>query len=149
MPELIIVSACLAGIHCRYNGTHGKIDAIEKLVLSGIAIPLCPEVLGGLGIPRMPCEIKGSGEDRQVISKKGENLTRFFKKGAEKTLTIAKITGATKAILKSRSPSCGHGSIYDSSFSGKLIKGNGLTADLLEKNNILVLTEETFDNVFK
>lgn len=147
MPELIIVSACLAGIRCRYNGTHGKVGAIEKLVLSGKAIPLCPEVLGGLDIPRTPCEIKGFGKDRQVISKDGENLTRFFQKGAEKTLEIAITTGVTKAILKSRSPSCGHGKIYDGSFSGKLIEGNGFTADLLTKNNILVLTEENFDGV--
>lgn len=149
MPEFIIVSACLTGIRCRYNGTHGKIEAIEKLVLSGKAIPICPEVLGGLNTPRTPCEITGSGDGRQVISKDGENLTRFFQQGAEKTLAIVKTMGASKAILKSRSPSCGYGEVYDGSFSRKLIAGNGFTADLLEKNNVLVLTEETFDKIVK
>ena len=149
MTELIIVSACLAGISCRYNGTHGKIKQIEELVLSGKAIPLCPEVLGGLEIPRTPCEIKNSGNDRQAISKEGENLTRFFQKGAEQTLAIARTIGASKAILKSRSPSCGNGTIYDGSFSGTIIDGNGFTAGLLLKNNIQVLNEENFIDVIK
>lgn len=149
MPELIIVSACLAGVNCRYNGTNGKVKEIEALVLSGRAIPVCPEVLGDLDIPRTPCEIVEKDNERNVISKEGKNQTFFFLKGAEKALAIAKAAGANIAILKSRSPSCGHGEIYDGSFSGTKIKGNGFTADLLIKNNIRVFTEENFDEIIK
>lgn len=145
MSEIIIVSACLAGINCRYDGKNGKNDAIEKMVLSGKAIPLCPEILGGLDTPRTPCEITGSGENRRVFNKNGKNMTHYFKQGANRTLEIAKTIGASAAILKSRSPSCGRGMIYDGSFSGKLTEGNGFTADLLLKNSIRVFTEENFN----
>ncbi len=146
MANLIIVSACLAGVNCRYNGTNGKTDTIEELVLSGKAIPICPEVLGGLDAPRLPCEIVFQNSKRIVMNQEGENLTRFFKKGAEKTLAIANLIGASTAILKSRSPSCGFGKIYDGSFSGKLIDGNGLTSELLAGNNIRVLNEYNSKN---
>lgn len=149
MSEMIIVSACLAGINCRYNGTSERNHEIEKMVLAGTAVPLCPEVLGGLEIPRVPCEIVTRDDMRQVISLTGEDFTRFFQLGAEKTLKIAEIIGAKTAILKSRSPSCGSGNIYDGSFSKKLIQGNGLTAGLLLKHNIRVLTDENYKASFK
>ena len=144
MPKIIIVSACLAGVNCRYNGTNGKIDEIWEMVLSGKALPICPEVLGGLDIPRLPCEIVYRNGERRVINQAGDDITRFFQSGAEKILAIAKTIGAAAAILKSRSPSCGFGQIYDGSFSGRLIDGNGFTADLLSKNNIRILSEENF-----
>ena len=144
MPAIIIVSACLAGVNCRYNGTNGKIDAVWKMVLSGKALPICPEILGGLEIPRLPCEIITKNAEQLVINQQGKDMTRFFHLGAEKTLDITKIVGATTAILKSRSPSCGFGKIYDGAFSWELVDGNGLTAALLIKNGIRVLTEENF-----
>ncbi len=149
MSDIIIVSACLAGINCRYNGTNGKVDKIEQMVLSGKAIPICPEVLGGLSIPRPSCEIKYVNSDRLVISKEDEDVTGHFRKGAEKTLSIAFTIGVKTAILKSRSPSGGFGEIYDGNFSGTLIAGNGLTAELLADNNIRVLNEENFETALK
>jgi uncharacterized protein YbbK (DUF523 family) len=111
---------------------------VIELVKKGIAIPICPEQLGGLQTPRIPAEIS---EDR-VLNKKGENVTSQFKKGAKETLRIAKLVNCHKAILKQRSPSCGHGKIYDGSHTGKIIEGFGLTAQLLSQKGIIILTEE-------
>ncbi|MEG0005408.1 MAG: DUF523 domain-containing protein, partial [Clostridium sp.] len=133
---MIIVSSCLAGINCRYSGDSCPSQMVIDLVNSGKAIPLCPEVLGGLNTPRIPCEIIKNKDIVKVINKNGEDKTLEFKLGAEKTLEIAKILGAKKAILKAKSPSCGCGLIYDGTFSGNLIKGKGLTAELLLKNGI-------------
>ncbi len=149
MPDIIIVSACLAGVNCRYNGTNGKVDAIEEMVLSGQALPVCPEVLGGLAIPRKPCEIQFNGSEKRVISITGEDATCFFQSGAEKTLAIAKTIGATTAILKSRSPSCGVGKLYDGSYTGRLVDGDGFTAALFLRNNIQIFTEENFEVLLK
>ena len=145
MPKMIIVSSCLIGINCRYNGTSSKIEAIEKMVVAGKAMPLCPEVLGGLDIPRPGCEIAINNDStKSVVNENGEDFTLFFKKGAKKTLEIAKILKVETAILKARSPSCGYGKIYDGTFRGKLKEGNGLTADLLSKNNIDIYNEDNF-----
>ena len=138
---MYLVSACLAGIHCRYNGTHTADQVIQKLVREGKAIPICPEVIGGLPTPRAASEIIIDKEgNRKVVSKDGQDLTNEFTKGAEKTLAIAKTLGVKKAILQSRSPSCGYGLIYDGSFSGKFKEGNRITAELLVKNGIEVYT---------
>ncbi|MFW6287708.1 MAG: DUF523 domain-containing protein, partial [bacterium] len=103
---MYIVSACLAGINCRYNGSNTENKVIKKLVEEGKAIPVCPEVLGGLDIPRDPCEIiSGENGKRRVINKRGKDVTEEFTKGAEKTLEIARIIEASAAILQSRSPS--------------------------------------------
>ncbi len=139
---MIIISACLAGINCKYNGENNKNNKVINLLKEGKAISLCPEVLGGLEIPRSPCEIVMENKKKKVINKKGIDKTTEFYKGAKKTLEIAKIVGAEKAILKSKSPSCGVGKIYDGDFSGKLIDGNGITADLLIKNGIEVISEK-------
>jgi uncharacterized protein YbbK (DUF523 family) len=145
MPKMIIVSSCLIGINCRYNGTNSKIEAIEKMVVAGKAMPLCPEVLGGLDIPRPCCEIAVNNDStKSVVNENGEDFTLFFKKGAKKTLEIAKILKVETAILKAKSPSCGYGKIYDGTFRGKLKEGNGLTADLLSKNNINIYNEDNF-----
>ncbi|MEF9952062.1 MAG: DUF523 domain-containing protein [Clostridium sp.] len=135
---MIIVSSCLAGINCRYDGDSNSSSKVIDLVNSGEAIPLCPEVLAGLTTPRIPCEIILRNGTPFVINKKGEDMTNAFLEGARKTLEIAKIVGAKKAILKAKSPSCGCGKIYDGSFSGTLIDGNGLTATLLLENGIEV-----------
>ncbi len=141
---MYIVSSCLAGINCRYDGRNHLNKDILNLVNKGEAIPLCPEVLGGLETPRIPCEIIGRDEFKKVINKNGVDLTSEFLNGANKVLEICKILNINKAILKSKSPSCGCGEIYDGTFSGNLIKGNGLTADLLIKNNIKVYNEKNF-----
>lgn len=145
---MIIVSACLAGINSKYNGGNNICWEIEELVKEGKAIPVCPEQLGGCPTPRPAAEIQGgTGKDvlegkAKVINKNGEDVTQKFIKGAEEALKIAHCCGAHTAILKSGSPSCGCGVIYDGSFTGKKAPGNGVTAELLLKNGIRVLEEE-------
>lgn len=133
-----IVSACLAGINCRHDRTSKPCKKVIELVKKGDAVPVCPEQLGGLLTPREPAEQKGN----KVFTKSGKDVTAEFRKGAEEVLRIAKLHNAKEAILKQKSPSCGCGMIYDGTFSGKLIKGDGVTAALLKKNGIKVRTEE-------
>lgn len=145
---MIIVSACLCGINCKYNGGNNIDERVLKLVLEGKAIPICPEQLGGLETPRLPHEISGgNGKDvlehkAKVISREGMDSTNKFEKGAFETLAFAKKLGVTCAILKANSPSCGFGIIYDGSFSGSKKKGNGVTAELLCQNGINIFTEK-------
>ena len=134
---MLIVSACLAGFPCRYDGKKAINTAVQQLVKEGKAIPVCPEQLGGLPTPRSPAEMKAG----KVINSDGNDVTEAFEKGAAVVLEIAKQYGCTGALLKARSPSCGKGRIYDGSFSGILIEGNGKTADLLMRNGITVTTE--------
>ncbi|MGL4374722.1 MAG: DUF523 domain-containing protein [Turicibacter sp.] len=139
---MYLVSSCLAGICCRYDGNNNAHESVIELVNQGKAIPICPEQLGGLSTPRVCCElILDDQNNRKVISKDGHDLTQEFLEGSLKTLQIAQVLGIKKAILKSKSPSCGCGLIYDGTFSGNLIEGNGLTADLLIKNGIEVLSD--------
>jgi len=144
MSKMILVSACLAGVKCRYDGKSNKTQSIVELVEQGRAIPVCPELLGGLETPRDCCEIK-SGNFREVISDRGENITSAYKVGAQKTLEIAKIIDADMAILQQRSPSCGCGKIYDGSFTRKLIDGDGFTSALLKRNGVVVCNDENFN----
>lgn len=144
---MYLVSACLAGINCRYDGENSGNKIIVDLVKQGRAIPVCPEQLGGLPTPRVSCEIViDESGDKKVVSKEKKDFTKQFTKGAEETLRISKAMGVKKAILKSKSPSCGCGLIYDGTFSGKLMKGNGLTAEALIKNGIKVYTDKDFKN---
>ena len=145
---MILVSACLAGINCKYDGKNNENKYVKKLVKEGKAIPVCPEVLGGMKTPRIPCEIIKDKNGKKVINKKGKNHTEEFENGALKTLKIARAVKADTAILKSKSPSCGYGKIYDGSFSDEIIKGNGLTTSLLLKNGIDIYTEKQI-NEFK
>ena len=140
---MILVSACLAGVNCRYDGKNSESEFVADLVKQGCAIPVCPEQLGGAPTPRTPCEITVfENGDVKVLSKDGRDMTETFAKGAEKVLEIAKANGTTKAILKSNSPSCGCGFVYDGTFTGTKIPGNGFTAELLMKNGIEVITEK-------
>ncbi len=145
---MILVSACLAGVNCKYNGGNNNSEKIAAMVAAGEALPVCPEQLGGCATPRPAGEISGgTGADVldgkcSAVRKNGEDVTAYLVKGAEETLKIAKLSGATKAVLKARSPSCGCGAVYDGTFSGKLVKGNGVTAELLVRNGIEVVTEE-------
>ena len=133
---MIIVSACLAGYRCRYDGKTVPDDAIVDLVRTGNAIPVCPEMLGGLPCPRVPSERTADGE--RVVTKDGTDVTEAFRRGADETLRLAQLYGCTRAILKARSPSCGKGTVYDGTFSGTLREGDGVTAELLMKHGITV-----------
>lgn len=146
---MIVVSACLAGVNCKYNGGNSCNLSVKELVSSGKAIPVCPEQLGGSPTPRIAAEIRGgTGADVldgkcKVFRKDGKDVTGEFIKGAYEVLTIVKLVGAKKAVLKSKSPSCGYGKIYDGSFKGQLIGGNGVTAELLLRNGIVILDEDS------
>ena len=129
VKDKIIVSACLAGIPCNYKGEAKTNPQIVHLVATGKAIPVCPECLGGLPIPRTAAEQK----EGKVITKNELDVTTEFNIGAQAVLEIAKENNCTVAILKSKSPSCGKGQIYDGTFSGNLIDGNGITTNLLIK----------------
>lgn len=139
----ILVSACLLGENCKYSGGNNKCDEILELGKKHKLIPICPECFGGLPIPRVPSEIKNG----RVYSKTGEDLTEAFNDGAEKALYVAEESGCQLAILKERSPSCGFGEIYDGSFSGKTIRGNGITAQLLYDHGIVILGETKTDRI--
>lgn len=151
--EKILISACLCGVNCKYNGENNLKEDIKKIYDEGRGILICPETLGKLPIPRTPREISlGNGEDVlegkcKVISKEGIDTTEKFINGAKKALSIAKKYKITKAILKAKSPSCGCGEIYDGTFTGNLIKGNGVTAALFIKNGIKVYNENNFYEV--
>jgi len=133
-----IVSACLAGINCRYDGNSKPNEKVIELVKQGKAILVCPEQLAGLTTPRTPAEEK----NEKIITKDGKDLTKEFQKGAQEALKIVKLSNCKEAILKAKSPSCGCGKVYDGSFTGKLISGDGVFTKLLKENNIKVITEE-------
>lgn len=137
---MIIVSACLAGYRCRYDGKTVPNEAVVALVKRGEAIPVCPEMLGGLPCPRIPSERTADGT--QVLARDGRDVTEAFQRGADETLRLARLYGCSHAILKARSPSCGYGEIYDGSFSGTLRTGNGVTVDLLLENGITVTVKD-------
>lgn len=134
---MYLVSACLAGIPCRYDGEDNAHPEIEQLVREGKALPVCPEQLGGLTTPRVCAERVGN----HVINKEGRDVTEAFERGAQCCVALAKKYDCTQAILKAKSPSCGKGMIYDGTFTGVLIKGNGRTTELLEMYGIKVITE--------
>ena len=136
--EIILVSACLLGYNCKYNGKNNKNEKVLEYIKDKYVIPICPEVFGNLSIPRMPAEIKNN----KVINKKGKDVTNNFIDGANKTLKIAKILNIKKAILKQKSPSCGSGKIYDGNFNNTIINGDGITTKILKENNIEVISEE-------
>ncbi len=139
---MVLISACLMGLNCKYNGGNNYHEKAVELVQKGEAIPICPEQLGGLCTPRHPAEIRILDNEKYVINQEGEDVTDAFERGAEEVLKLAKELHITKAILKSKSPSCGKGKIYDGSFTGNLVEGNGVTAELLIKNGIEVQTLE-------
>lgn len=133
-----LVSACLCGESCRYDGGHSADARFTALAAAGLALPVCPERLGGLPVPRRPCEIK----DGRVLDASGEDHTGAFRKGAASTLALAREHGIRTAVLKARSPSCGSDGVYDGGFSGRLVPGKGVCAALLEADGIAVYSEE-------
>lgn len=145
---MIIISACLCGVDCKYNGSNNYNEKAYELFKEGNALLVCPEQLGGLPTPRHPAEIcKGTARDvlngsGKILNDHGEDMTNYFVRGAEETLKIANAANCKKAILKSKSPSCGCGRIYNGKFQNILVEGNGATAQLLLDNGIDVITEE-------
>lgn len=134
----IAVSACLLGDNCKYNGGNNYSEKVRKFVEGHEVVSVCPEVLGGLPIPREPAEIVNG-----VVSRKdGTSVDREFRSGAEKAMEIVRKNRVEVVILQSRSPSCGVNAIYDGSFSGKLIPGQGVFTELLQKNGIKVIDVE-------
>ena len=136
--ERILISACLVGDNVKYDGGNNKNPLISKLLEKYELVPFCPEVEGGLPIPRHPCEQRGE----QVVNDRDEDVTDEFNRGADLALNICLYLKITKAILKERSPSCGVHSIYDGTFSHKVIDGSGVTAALLKRKGITVYSED-------
>ncbi len=138
----ILVSACLLGLPVRYDGQSKVVEKIVELAKDNVLIPVCPEQLGGLSTPRIKSEIK----DNQVIRYDGKDVSDNYLRGANITLDIAKLNEVDYCILKSKSPSCGKGLIYDGNFNGTLIDGDGITCKLLRENGFVVYSEEDIIN---
>ena len=141
--EKILISACLIGDNCKYNGGNNLNPNIEALLEKYELIPFCPEVEGGLPIPRNPSEIKGD----RVVMDNGKDVTRNYELGARKALMLCLYLKINIAVLKERSPSCGTHQIHDGSFSNTLIDGMGITAKLLKENDIKVYSEDEIDQL--
>ena len=137
----ILVSACLLGCPCRYDGTAKADPRVLALMERHTLIPVCPEQLGGLPTPRLPSERREGG----VFDRGGKDVTAQYRQGAEEVLRLARLYGCTHAVLKERSPSCGSGQIYDGSFSHVLVPGSGVAAELLAQNGITALGESQAD----
>ncbi len=129
------------GENCKYNGGNNYSPAVAALTEKFDVIPVCPEQLGGLPTPRTPSERTGE----RVLNREGQDVTEAFRRGAEKTLDIARKEGVARAVFQVRSPSCGCGTIYDGTFSGALVPGKGVTAELLEKNGVRVYESARID----
>ena len=145
MKEKLLISSCLIGENVKYNGKNNKID-LTTLEKKYTLIPFCPEVEGGLPTPRPPSEIV-SQNPLKLLNNKGKDVTKFFITGAKKCLELAKKEGIKKALLKANSPSCSNDQVYDGTFSGKLVKGLGITAQLLKENEIEVFSEEELEKL--
>lgn len=140
----LLISACLLGLPCRYDGASKPQPRVEALAARHELIPVCPEQLGGLPTPRHPSECR----DGRVMMNTGADVTAQYRRGAECALALYRLLGCEAAILKERSPSCGHGEIYDGSFTGTLTAGDGVTAALLAQNGIPVYGESQAVDVF-
>lgn len=140
----MLVSACLRGVPCRFDGRHKATPESAEAVAGRTVVPFCPEVAGGLPTPRRPAElVGGDGQDvldgtARVVDDTGRDVTAEFLAGARRALEAARRTGCTEALLMPRSPSCGRGEVYDGSFTGALTRGDGVTAALLERHGIAV-----------
>ena len=144
--KTILISACLLGVACRYDGISKPLDAeiIEKLKSQYHLIPVCPEILGGLTTPRIPAEVTSEGK---VLRQDGIDVTENYRRGAAEVLRLARIFECDNAILKERSPACGSGKIYDGTFTKTLTEGYGIAAAFLKENGIHVIGEsEIFTN---
>lgn len=145
--KTILISACLLGVACRYDGCSKPLEReiIETLKKKYHLIPVCPEIMGGLTTPRLPSEISSNGN---VVRRDGTDVTENYLRGAKEALRLAKIFDCEGAIMKERSPACGSGKIYNGTFTKTLTDGDGIAASLLKQNGITVIGEsEIFTNV--
>ena len=133
--EKILVSACLLGEPCRYDGQSVPNAGVKALAESFELVPACPEQLGGLPTPRVPCELRPDG---RVIDRNGLDRTEAFRAGAAAALEIARANGCMRAVLKENSPSCGVTAVYAGTFTGRLVPGEGMTAATLRRAGVLV-----------
>lgn len=138
MKEKILVSACLLGVACRYDGLSKENEKVLKYLEDKEIMLVCPEIMGGLPTPRVASERVGE----KVLTQNGDDVTDNYSRGALEALRLAKKFGIKKALLKAKSPSCGSNRIYDGTFSHTLTEGDGVTAQLLKENGIEVITEE-------
>jgi uncharacterized protein YbbK (DUF523 family) len=155
MDSLYLVSACLLGLPCAYDGRGRPVDDLLALAACGQVMPICPEVAGGLPIPRPPAEIvDGDGDDvldgrARVVTVTGDDVTAAFLCGAERVLAVARQHGITSAILRQRSPSCGSTCICDGTHNGMLIPGQGVAAALLRRHGVEVLAEAEVSRILE
>lgn len=133
----ILVSACLMGVGCRYDGKSNQLPQLEQLMKQHTCIPVCPEIFGGLPTPRVPAERQGS----KIMTQDGQDVTQQFVRGTAEVLRLADLYHCKAALLKERSPSCGSGQIYDGTFTKTLTEGDGLTAEMLKRKGISVYGE--------
>ena len=139
----VLVSACLLGERCRYDGCSKPNEVVINKLKGHNIIPICPEVMGGLPTPRCPSEIVGD----RVLMENGTDVTLEYNKGAQIALNLAIENQCDLAVLKARSPSCGKGFVYDGTYSKTLTKGNGICANLLIKNGLVVLDEREIEGI--
>lgn len=139
----ILVSACLLGFGCRYDGGSNPCEAVMKLSEKHTLIPFCPEIYGGLPTPRNPSERSG----QRVMMNNGTDVTKYFRRGAKEALKAYRGFDCECAILKENSPSCGSGTIYDGSFSGMFKEGYGITAELFREEGIPIYGESEIDKL--
>ena len=135
----LLVSACLLGFDCKYSGGNNALgeEALRALKENWALVPVCPELAGGLTVPRVPSERRGKG----VFSREGEDVTEAFEKGAAVACRLCERFCCAAALLKENSPSCGSGTIYDGSFSGTLVPGDGLAAEKLRAHGVALFGE--------
>lgn len=136
--EPLLISACLLGVNCKYDGGNNALpdEVLRELRRRYRLIPVCPETAGGLPTPRTPSERRGE----RVVTRDGRDVTEAFRRGAQAVCALAERSGARLALLKSNSPSCGSGSIYDGSFTGTLIPGDGVTTEYLKNIKLTIIT---------
>lgn len=139
----ILVSACLLGQPCRYDGQSKPCAAVQKLIRRHHLVPVCPEQLGGLSTPRPPAELRRG----RVVTKDEMDVTDAYTRGAREALMLAQVFSCKHAILKARSPSCGCGEVYDGTFSGTLTPGNGVCAALLKSQGVEIYTEDEVEKL--
>lgn len=145
MKEKLLVSACLLGEKVRYDGTGFEIEEMNRLKERYELIPMCPEVLGGLSVPRDPAEIR----EGHVLTADGKDVTKNYEEGARITLDYCRKNDIRKALLKSRSPSCGKGLIYDGTYTRTIVEGHGVACRLLLEKGIDVYTENEIGGLWK
>lgn len=143
--DKVLISSCLTGSPCRYNASGCLTNSLQKLIDRFDLISACAECMGGLPTPRSPSERIGA----RVLTNKGKDVTYEFTKGAKRVVELAKSTNCKFAILKEKSPSCGTHLVYDGSFTGKVVEGSGVTAELLKKNGIECFSEDEIDKIIE